>query len=132
MDESRFSYRLGCGLITFALIDFTWLFFRAGSVREAFDIIRQIVLSLQFPQIFGLAVNRMGFSIQQLTALILALILLGIVDILKNKGRDICAFVFRQGMWFRWMVYLGLLFMILMYGAYGLEYTQTEFIYFQF
>lgn len=132
VDESRFSYKFGCGLITFALIDFTWLFFRAESVGEAFGIMRQIVLSLQLPQIFGLAVNRMGFSMQQLTALIIAFILLIIVDMLKNKGKDICALVLGQGLWFRWLVYLGLLFMIMMYGAYGLEYTQTEFIYFQF
>lgn len=132
VDESRFSYRLGCGLVTFALVDFTWLFFRAEGVGQAFDIIRQTVVSLQLPQIFGLAVNRMGFSMQQLTALIVAFVLLAVVDVLKNKGTDVCGLVLKQGIWFRWLVYLGLLFMIMMYGAYGLEYTQTEFIYFQF
>lgn len=132
VDESRFSYRLGCGLITFFLIDFTWLFFRAESVGQAFAIMKQIVVSLQFPQIFGLAVNRMGFSMQQLTALIVAFLILAVVDVLKNRYQDVCALVMKQGAWFRWLVYLGLLFMIMMYGAYGMDYTQTEFIYFQF
>lgn len=132
VDESRFSYRLGCGLVTFALVDFTWLFFRAEGVGQALDIIRQTIVSLQLPQIFGLAVNRMGFSMQQLTALFAAFILLAVVDVLIDKGKDVCSLVLKQGIWFRWLVYLGLLFMIMMYGAYGLEYTQTEFIYFQF
>ena len=132
INPAGFSYRLGCGLITFALVDFTWLFFRAGSVGVAFDMIRQTIESLQFEQIFGLAVNRMGFTMQQLTALIVAFLLLAVVDILKNCYGDVCRMVMAQGLWFRWLVYLGLLFMIMMYGAYGMDYTQTEFIYFQF
>ena len=132
VDESRFSYRLGCGLVTFLLIDFTWLFFRAESVGQAFAIIKQTVVSLQFPQIFGLAVNRMGFSMQQLTALIIAFLILAVVDVYKNRCGDVCRLVMKQGAWFRWLIYLGLLFMIMTYGAYGMDYTQTEFIYFQF
>lgn len=132
VDEERFSYRFGCSLVTFALVDFSWLFFRAGSVGEACRIMKQILLSLQFPQLFGLAVNRMGFTMQQLAAVMIAFILLMAVDSLKNRGRDVCALVLEQGIWFRWFVYMGLLFMIMTYGAYGLDYTQTEFIYFQF
>ncbi len=131
-DESRFSYRLGCGLVTFALVDFAWLFFRAEGVGTAFRIIKQTIVSLQFPQLFGLAVNRMGFTMQQLVAIIIAFLLLMIVDILKNRGEDVPALVLKQGIWFRWLVYIGLLFMIMTYGAYGLDYAQTEFIYFQF
>lgn len=132
VDENRFSYRLGCGLVTFALVDFSWLFFRAGSVGTAFRIIKQTILSLQFPQLFGLAVNRMGFTMQQLCAMIIAFLLLAVVDILKNRGEDVAALLLKQGIWFRWLVYIGLLFMIMTYGAYGLDYTQTEFIYFKF
>lgn len=132
VDESRFSYRLGCGLLTFALVDFSWLFFRAEGIGHAIDILKQMVLSLQFEQIFGLAVNRMGFSMQLLVALLVAFALLFTVDILIDKGKDVSKLVLEQGIWFRWLVYLGLLFMIMTFGAYGMDFTQTEFIYFQF
>lgn len=131
-DESRFSYRFGCTLLTFALVDFTWLFFRAETFGKALDMIRHTIESLQLPQLFGLAVMRMGFSTQQLIALLLSVILLFVVDSLKDQGKDVRFLVLEQGIWFRWLVYLGLLFVILLYGAYGLDYTQTEFIYFQF
>lgn len=131
-DENRFSYRLGCTLLTFALVDFSWLFFRAETIGKAFAMIRHTVESLQLPQLFGLAVNRMGFSMQQMSALLLSLILLFTVDGLKDKGKDVRSLILSQGIWFRWLVYLGLLFVIMLYGAYGLDYTQTEFIYFQF
>lgn len=132
VDESRFSYRLGCGLLTFALVDFSWLFFRAEGIGHAVAILKQMVLGLQFEQIFGLAVNRMGFSMQLLVALLVAFALLFIVDILIDKGKDVSKLVLEQGIWFRWLVYLGLLFMIMTFGAYGMDFTQTEFIYFQF
>lgn len=132
VDETRFSYRLGCGLITFALVDFSWLFFRAEGVGHALDLIKHTIVSLQFEQVFGLAVNRMGFSMQQLVVLIIAFALLFMVDIMVNKGKDVGKLVLEQGIWFRWLIYIGLLFMIMTYGAYGLDFTQTEFIYFQF
>lgn len=90
---------------------------------------------------------------QQLVALIFAMLLLFTFDILKNhyyllekkdhamiskavsseqKIYSVFELVLSQGMWFRWLLYIGLLFMIMVYGAYGLDYTQTEFIYFQF
>lgn len=132
VNESRFSYHLGCGLLTFALVDFSWLFFRAEGVGHALDLIKHTMISFQFEQVFGLAVNRMGFSVQQLVALLIAFALLFTVDILINKGKDVSKLVMEQGIWFRWFVYIGLLFMIMTYGAYGLDFTQTEFIYFQF
>lgn len=49
-----------------------------------------------------------------------------------KKVHNVFELVLSQGLWFRWLIYIGLLFMILVYGAYGLDYTQTEFIYFQF
>lgn len=130
--EDRFSYRLGCGLLTFALVDFSWLFFRAKGIGNALAILKQIIFAMQFEKLFGLAVLRMGYSMQQLVALIVAMILLFAFDVLKNKKGNVFQFVLEQGMLFRWFVYIGLLFMIMVYGAYGLDYTQTEFIYFQF
>lgn len=130
--EDRFSYRLGCGLLTFVLVDFSWLFFRAKGLGNAVGILKQIVVAMQFEKVFGLAVNRMGYTMQQLVALIIAMALLFAFDIIKNKKQNVFQFVLEQGLWFRWLVYLGLLFMIMVYGAYGIEFTQTEFIYFQF
>ena len=119
-------------MLTFALVDFSWLFFRAEGIGHAVAILKQMVLSLQFEQIFGLAVNRMGFSMQLLVALLVAFALLFTVDILIDKGKDVSRLVLEQGIWFRWLVYLGLLFMIMTFGAYGMDFTQTEIIYFQF
>lgn len=151
INEDAFSYRFGCGLLTFVLVDFSWLFFRATGISHALDILKQVVFSLQPEKLFGLAVNRMGYTMQQFTALFIAMLLLFAFDSFKNKlylmkkegqtfhikgsaktPENVFQFVLSQGLWFRWLVYIGLLFMILVYGAYGADYAQTEFIYFQF
>ena len=132
VDKTRFSFKLGSGLITFALVDLSWLFFRARGIGNAFSILKQMITAFQGAQFFGLAFNRTGFSVQLTVTLIVAFILLLISDVLKEKGTDLWQVVNKQGAWFRWGVYLLILFMIMMYGAYGLEYAQTEFIYFQF
>ena len=49
-----------------------------------------------------------------------------------EQGKDVVGLVLKQGAWFRWAVYLGLLFSILIFGVYGNVYEQTQFIYFQF
>lgn len=132
VDKNRFSYRLGCRICTFALIDFTWLFFRATGFRMAFELIWSCVTNLQFGKLFGLVFGNIGMTPQQMVVLVLALILLFAVDYLKDRGKDVAALVLKQGLWFRWAVYLGLLFTILIFGVYGNVYEQTQFIYFQF
>lgn len=131
-DRSRFSYRLGCRLITFALIDFTWLFFRSTGFLTAFTLIRQMILHLQPGLLFGYVFDRIGMTAPQMVVVVLSLLLLLAVDVLKEKGRDVAGLVLSQGLWFRWAVYLGLLFAILIFGVYGNVYEQTQFIYFQF
>ena len=132
VDKSRFSYRLGCGLLTFALIDFTWLFFRATGFSMAFTLLKQCVTNLQFGKLFGLVFGNIGMTSAQMVVLTLALLLLMAVDVLKEQGKDVVQLVLKQGAWFRWAVYLGLLFSILIFGVYGNVYEQTQFIYFQF
>ena len=132
VDKTRFSYRLGCGLLTFALVDFTWLFFRATGFSMAFTLLKQCVTNLQFGKLFGLVFGNIGMTSAQMVVLALALLLLMSVDYLKEQGKDVAQLVLKQGAWFRWAVYLGLLFSILIFGVYGNVYEQTQFIYFQF
>ena len=37
-----------------------------------------------------------------------------------------------QNLWFRWMVVIGLVVAIIVYGEYGIAFDSNQFIYFQF
>lgn len=132
VDTNRFSYKFATRLTTVVLVDFTWLFFRANSIGDAF---RMIMKCIYFPapeRLGGLVFLSMGMTTQVTVVVILSMILLAIVDIMQYKGIDVVSFVFSQGAWFRYVVYAGLLLGILLFGVYGNLYEQTQFIYFQF
>lgn len=54
------------------------------------------------------------------------------VDILHEKGVKIRKWLYNERIWFRWLIYLGAFWTVLMFGLYGVEYDASQFIYFQF
>ena len=132
VDVSRFSYRFFSGLWTFILVDFSWMFFRAESFSQVFGMLRQIKANFGFSRLFGYAIANWGLDSATLLALLIAFMLLFLVDTCRYKGINLNAKVLSQGAPFRYVVYGGLLLMIMFFGIYGYEYAQTAFIYFQF
>lgn len=78
------------------------------------------------------AVLNMGFSQADGFLLLISGLILIIVDILHEKGISIFALVNRQNIWLRWNLYLGLIWITIMFGVYGANYDTSQFIYFQF
>lgn len=132
VDVSRFSYRFFAGLWTFILVDFSWMFFRAESFSQVFGMLRQIKANFGFSRLFGYAIANWGLDSATFLALLIAFMLLFLVDTCRYKGINLNAKVLSQGAPFRYVVYGGLLLMIMLFGIYGYEYAQTAFIYFQF
>ena len=132
VDVTRFSYRLFAGVWTFILIDFSWMFFRAESFSQVFGMLRQMKANFGFSRLFGYALANLGLDSATLVALLVAFLLLFFVDICRYKGINLNAKVLAQGAPLRYVVYGGLLLMIMFFGIYGYEYAQTAFIYFQF
>lgn len=132
VDVSRFSYRFFAGIWTFALVDFSWMFFRAESFSQVFGMLRQIKANFGFSRLFGYAIEAWGLDTASLLALCIAFVLLFVVDIYRYREKDLNKMILAQGAPFRYLVYGVLLLMIMFFGIYGYEYAQTAFIYFQF
>ena len=62
---------------------------------------------------------------------IMVIILLA-VGILQERGMHIRETIAQQNLYFRWVVYLGAIAFLVVYGVYGPGYSATEFIYKQF
>ena len=68
-----------------------------------------------------------------MNVLLLAVAILLSFDFVKYRtGRTFEAFLETQNLWFRWMVFIGLFLMILIFGVYGPAFDAQAFIYFQF
>lgn len=130
------SYRLAQRIATFLFVDFSWLFFRADSLTAALQMLRHSITHFISIDCFDyntlLGINTMALSEKNFYVMLLCLMLLIWVDSRKKQGVDFKGMLARQNIWFRWLVYYGLLFTILIFGIYGPEYDASAFIYFQF
>ena len=138
-NKGMFQILLGTGVgLVFILAGIsimTWLLLSQKIGKQRVDILISGVLLVA--SFLGARISSWllaDFSLPASAITTAAIICLMVIAGLIAEGpfQNVFQIILSQGMWFRWLVYLGLLFMILVYGAYGLEYTQTEFIYFQF
>ena len=127
------SYKLGQMFVTFILVDFAWIFFRAKTVTQGIDYIRRMITQWDIWVLFDGSLYQMGLSVTEWHILFFALVILIMVDILKYKrNMRIDMFLEKQCLWFRWGVLFLLIFSIIVYGEYGINFSSDQFIYFQF
>ncbi len=126
-NASSFSQKLGKGIVTFALVDFAWIFFAADSLRQVYAILRQMLTTFQISSIYDMGLDRGNWFM-----LLMGICILTAVDVVHEKGKSVFLFVNRQTLWFRWILYLGLIWCTILFGIYGVEYDSSQFIYFQF
>lgn len=132
INRNTFSHRFGRGILTFILIDFSWIFFRASNVSQAFAIIKSIVTKWDPWVLFNGKLFKLGLDSKQFHMLMAAILVLVITDILTFCNINYMKKLGEQGIWFRFGVYFILIFWILIYGCYGPGYDASQFIYFQF
>jgi len=118
---------------TFALVCVGWIFFRAGSVSDAWYILTHLfsgwtdlAQSLQDPS-FVRSQILLGQRAWDFAVVILAILGMEMVH-LKQRHTAMRHFVTNQPCWIRWPVYYALTLAIIYFGVF----THAGFIYFQF
>jgi hypothetical protein len=111
--------------VTFNLVSFAWIFFRATSLEDAVYIVQHLfVASESKASIIDLMP---GGGYEWLIALT-AILVMEFVQWQQRKNGSARDVVRRQPAWLRWSVYYGLVMAILMFGKFG----TVEFIYSRF
>ena len=113
-------------LITFALIDLTWLFFRASSLSAAVRMILRAARS------FFASPIATGFSCAQAAALVIGAVVLLLIDLVHERGGTLTAWLDRRPMIVRGALMLLGILAIVVFGVWGPGYDASAFIYFQF
>jgi len=112
---------------TFILVDFAWIFFVCDNMHHAVSVIGQM-----FSRYYVCGLTSLGLNDVNLWILGVSIVLLLAVDIMHERGIAVFKAFSRQQIWFRWIVCLGLVWSIIMFGIYGSAYDTSAFIYFQF
>ena len=132
VDTEGTVHRICQQLITCLLVTFSWIFFYAKGTRIALQIIAHMFnafdpWTLFDGSLFDVALSRPEFGI-----LILSLVVVAFVDILKYRRFNIQGWIEQQHVIFRWTLYYLALFAIIVFGVYGIGYSASAFVYFQF
>ena len=112
---------------TFLLVCFAWIFFRADSVTGALLIIKQM-----FTGVGSYVLSIPGLNSFNIFILVFSVIVLFVVDYICELGISIENIILRQNIVIRWLIYALAVWSVIMLGIYGVSYTSSQFIYFQF
>ena len=129
------SYKLFRMVITFALVDFAWLFFRAEGLDIAAAMVKRIVTGLhpeELPEELVGQYYTMGLDPQDFWALLLCTAVLLLVDGLQYRGKDLKAWFASQNWLFRELALAVILLTIFIFGIWGNGFDASSFIYFKF
>lgn len=115
--------------ITFILLCFTWIFFRANSIRDAVWIISRLFWDIERPlNYLQTCIMCLGVSPIAAIGMLLSAALLAVYDFASLKS-DVINVISRQKFFIRWPIYVLFLVVIALFSYKG---VATEFIYFQF
>lgn len=115
----------------------TWLllfpaqfFAFTGSTAQSFLLIRQCFSDWSFQNAAAQLTEIMSYCEWSIAGVAFGIVLL--VDILNERGVDVCTRIARGRIWVRWPILLGLILTILVFGIYGPSGDAGAFLYTQF
>ncbi len=119
-------------VITFVLVDISWILFRAGGIGTAADIFGRMTGAKDAAILIDGRAYEGVFDAGNYYLMLISIVLLLVVDIFHVKGFSFRKWLSERKIWIRWIAYFGLIFSILIFGIWGSNYNASNFIYFQF
>lgn len=124
--ESRL-YSIGAKIVTFILVAYAWMFFRANSIGDAIEITKSLfVWNATGWNIWGATMTDKGEFLLSI-ALIAGWFILELIQARVNLRK----WLQQRCVPIRWGIYLTIMFTCILFGKYG-SLSASSFIYFQF
>ena len=132
IDRSSFAHKTFQIVVTFSLVSFSWLFFRAESVSDAIYMVKTIFTLDGTTAISAWVFNdgSLGLDAMDFSVMTNALLLFLVYEFI-NRRINVFKILRAQPLWFRWAFYMGLIFAILIFGYYG-KFNPEDFVYTRF
>ena len=127
--KSSFFFQLSSVVLTFSIVAFAWIFFRAKKIKEAFhiaiDLFKGWHLNLHYVghTLLDIGLNKPDFYFS-----ILLIAFLESVHYYQEKQGSVRALINSKPIAIRWIIYYALIIVIIWGGVY----ENKQFIYFQF
>jgi D-alanyl-lipoteichoic acid acyltransferase DltB (MBOAT superfamily) len=116
-------------LITFHLVVFAWIFFRANSTTDAFYVVSNIFRNLDSWQASGQLLNGVGISTFDLRVSVISILFMIIFHVLQRNYVRISDYISNLKVVSRWSFMYLLIMAVLLFGVFEKE---VPFLYFRF
>jgi hypothetical protein len=123
IDKFIFIQKLYKILVTFHLVLFAWIFFRANNLNDALYVVKNIFVDINIHNFF----NTLVFGRNYFYLVLFFVFIVQLSDIFREKI-NLKKYFNNKNIFFRWAVYYAIIFLILLFGVF----EKQEFIYFQF
>ncbi|MBF8982499.1 MBOAT family protein [Lutibacter sp. B2] len=120
-------------MVTFSLVCFAWIFFRANNANDALYIVTHLfdgVLEIKSIGVLSAYMSVLGLEEVEFCIAVGAIILMEVIQFIQGE-REIYAVLNNSPIFLRWAVYYMIVFATLFFGIYGGS-VDIQFIYFQF
>lgn len=106
LNRESLAHRMMQIVVTFILVDFSWIFFRASSLKQSFEIIKSMFTLDNAWIIFDGSLYQILDS-KNFWLLLICICILVFADYCKHKGIKIREVIIKQDYWFRWIFIAG-------------------------
>ena len=117
---------------TFLLVNIGELFFRADGLDTGLAMFHNMVTNFSLASIQSGLLFKMGLDKHDYFIVLIALIIILVISILKERGIEIRQEIGKKNIAVRWVFYYALIFFIIIFGAYGSGYYPVEPMYASF
>lgn len=132
LNRNSLGHKAAQMFFTFVLVDFSWIFFRADTLKSSLRIIKAM-MSVYNPWIFfDGSIYNCGLDQKNYWVMIFGIMILIFADYQKHKGNRLRTVIVQQDYWVRWLLIDIAIIFLLIYGIWGSTYDAANFIYFQF
>lgn len=129
IDQRSFSWKLFQCFRTLVLFSVGLLFFRADSLTVGLHMLKSSFTNFAPVKVFSEEFLSLFGGGENMTVIFICILVLLLVAAFQDKGYSIRKWVASQGLVFRWVLYYGLFFAIVIYGMYGSGYNSSDFVY---
>ena len=132
INTKAFSYRLWQMIRTTTLVVIGMLIFRATRLKVAWSMFKSVFTLDNMEKLFNGELFKIGFESSDFIVLAIGFLIMFVVSLLQEKGYNLREKISKQNIVFRWVLYYGIIFSIIIFGIYGPGYAASDFIYGQF
>lgn len=115
--------------VTFLLVMFAWIIFRADTLYIGLSMIKQMLTKFNPWILFNDRIFSLGLDWKECIVLVLAIIIFITISRKQEKGIRICDVIMKQRLPVRWSICIIAILVIMVFGTYGYGFSVQEFIY---